>query len=416
MPTPPGPRPRLLVIASTYPRWRGDSLPPFVHELARRLTPQFEVHVLVPHTSGAATREELDGVEVHRFHYLPARFETLAYSGGMLPGLRRRPWRLLALPLFLMAEWWAALRLLRRQRFAAIHAHWLLPHGLIALMARALCGYRLRLVCTSHGADLYGLKGRFARSLQRRVIRGSTHVTVVSRAMLDTVRSDLGDSGNCSVLPMGVDTRTRFVPPAAGAPRSGILFVGRLADKKGVMVLLEAMARLRDLPEARLRIIGTGAEEAHLRRQASALDLGASVQFMGAVANPELPGWFQQSMVLAFPSIVTPYGDQEGLGLVPVESLACGCPVVASDLPAVRDVIRDGETGLLTPPGDADRLAETLRRLLRDPALGARLARQGRDYVQEHFDWEGIAQRYAALLSGGWGASLCADDPRQVAS
>lgn len=398
MPTPPGSRPRLLVLASTYPRWRDDTLPPFVHELARRLTPRFEVHVLAPHASGAAVYEELDGVHVHRFRYLPARFETLAYSGGMLPGLRRHPWRLLALPLFLAAEWWAVLRLLRRQRFAAIHAHWLLPHGLLALMARALCGYRPRLVCTSHGADLYGLKGGFARLLQRRVVRGSDHVTLVSQAMLEALQTRFGDHGNCSVLPMGVDTLTRFVPPVAMETRSGILFVGRLADKKGVHVLLQAMTRLRDLPEARLHIIGTGAEEARLRQQAAELGLGAAVQFVGAVANPELPGWFQRSAVLAFPSVVTSYGDQEGLGLVPVESLACGCPVVASDLPAVRDVIRDGDTGLLVPAGDTDRLAQALRRLLQDPALGARLAGQGRNYVQEHFDWERIAERYAALL------------------
>src|SRR5579862_4451165 len=127
---------RILVLASTYPRWRGDTLPPFVHELARRLTGRFEVHVLVPHTAGAQTTERMEGVHVHRFQYLPTRFETLAYGGGMLPGLRTRPWRLLALPLFLGMELVTAVRLLRKRRFAVIHAHWLLPHGLIAVLAQ----------------------------------------------------------------------------------------------------------------------------------------------------------------------------------------------------------------------------------------------------------------------------------------
>ena len=395
---PVAPRPRLLVLASTYPRWSDDVLPPFVHELARRLTDRYKVHVLAPHARGCKTHESMDGVEVHRFRYGPEGLETLAYSSGMLPGLRRRPWRLLALPVFLFAEWFATVRLLRQQEFAAIHAHWLLPHGLIALLARACCGYRPALLCTSHGADLYGLQGVLARACKRRVVHGSEHVTVVSRAMLETLQHEVGDSINCSVLPMGVDTQTRFVPPASPISRGGLLFVGRLADKKGVDVLLEALARLRDMPDLSLHVIGTGPEEARLRQQVQRLDLDKVVDFVGPVPNKDLPLWYQRSALLAFPSVVTPYGDQEGLGLVPVEALACGCAVVASDLPAVRDVIRDKQTGLLVPPGDPAQLAEALHVLLWDKPLSERLAAVGRADVIERFDWDRIAGRYAALL------------------
>jgi glycosyltransferase involved in cell wall biosynthesis len=392
------PRMRVLVLASTYPRWLDDTLPPFVHELARRLAADHEIHVLAPHAKDCKTHEVMDGVEVHRFHYLPARFETLAYSSGMLPGLRRRPWRILALPIFLFAEWLATLRLLRTQRFDAVHAHWLLPHGLIALMARACCGYRPSVLCTSHGADLYGLRGGLARSLQRYVLRHSEHVTVVSRAMLEHLRAELGSAGECSVLPMGVDTQIRFVPPLSPISRSGLLFVGRLADKKGIHVLLEAMATIKDLPDLSLHVIGSGPEEARLKQVCARLKLDKIVDFVGPLPNKDLPPWYQRSAALVFPSVVTAYGDQEGLGLVPVEALACGCPVLASDLPAVKDVIRDRETGLLFPAGDARQLAETLHVLLWDEKLRARLAVQGRAYAQENFDWNHIAARYAALL------------------
>lgn len=391
-------RPRILVLASTYPRWRGDVLPPFVHELARRLTERFEVHVLAPHAKGCSTHEIMDGVEVHRFHYGPTRLETLSYSSGMLPGLRRRPWRLLGLPVFLAAEWLATLRLLRRQKFAAIHAHWLLPHGLIALMARACCGYRPALLCTSHGADLYGLRGALARALRRRVVRGSEHVTVVSQAMLDSLHEEADDMSRCSILPMGVDTQVRFVPPASPNQRSGLLFVGRLADKKGVDVLLHALGKLRDVPDLRLQVIGAGPEEANLRQISQRLGLDHHVEFVGAVPNQDLPLRYQRALMLVFPSVVTSYGDQEGLGLVPVEALACGCAVVASDLPAVRDVIQDGNTGCLVPPGDAARLAETLRALLHDPQRCGRLAAAGRADMTARFDWDRIADRYAVLL------------------
>lgn len=392
------PAARILVLASTYPRFRDDTLPPFVHELARRLAIANEVHVLAPHAAGCATDETMDGVHVHRFRYLPARFETLAYSNGMLPGLRRRPWRLLALPFFLGAEWLTALRFLRRKRFDVVHAHWLLPHGLIALMARAFCGYRPALVCTAHGADVYGLRGPVSRRLKRWAVKRAEHVTVVSEAMLKTLREEAGD-GRYSVLPMGVDTRARFTPSVPPAVRRDLLFVGRLAEKKGVSVLLDAMASLRDLTGLKLHIIGSGPEESSLREKTGRLGLGGVVDFEGPVANRELPAWYRRSALLVFPSVVTAYGDQEGLGLVPVEALACGCPVLASDLPAIRDVIRDGETGRLTRAGDSAALAQTLRELLQDEPLRGQLAAQGLAYVREHFDWDVISAHYAELFA-----------------
>jgi glycosyltransferase involved in cell wall biosynthesis len=386
---------RVLVLTSTYPRWRDDTLPPFVHELARRLAAEFEVHVLAPHARGATRHERLDGVEVHRFRYLPARFETLAYSGGMLPGLRRRPWRLLALPLFLGAEFVAALRLLRRQRFALIHAHWLLPHGLLAVMAARLCGYRPRILSTSHGADLYGLNGRVAHWLKQATAARCDQITVVSRAMRDVLAAQTGAGARCAVLPMGVDTRAQFVPAGEARDPRTLLFVGRLAEKKGLQVALGALALLPG--EVRLRIIGGGAEEPRLRVRAAESALAGRVDFLGPKPNRELPRWFRQSSIVVFPSVVAAGGDQEGLGLVPVEALACGCAVVASDLPAIRDVIQHEHTGLLIRPGDPQELAAAVLRLLEDTGLRQRLAGEGRRYVVTHFDWEHIAREYAKI-------------------
>jgi phosphatidyl-myo-inositol dimannoside synthase len=100
------------------------------------------------------------------------------------------------------------------------------------------------------------------------------------------------------------------------------------------------------------------------------------------------------------PFVVTESGDREGLGLVLVEALGCGCPVVASDLPAVRDVIADGESGRLVPPGDAQALAAVIVELLDAPERRRSLADKGRRHCRETFDWSQIAERYAVLLSG----------------
>src|SRR5689334_22160597 len=96
--------PRLLVLATTYPRWPGDPEPGFVHELSKRLADRFRVVALVPHAPGAKRRECMDGVEVVRYRYAPQRMETLVNDGGIVANLRRAKWKLLLVPGFVLAQ------------------------------------------------------------------------------------------------------------------------------------------------------------------------------------------------------------------------------------------------------------------------------------------------------------------------
>jgi glycosyltransferase involved in cell wall biosynthesis len=382
---------RILVLTSTYPRWVDDAaVPPFVHELTRRLTAGFEMHVLAPHAPGAAVEEVLDGVQVHRFHYLPERWQTLAYGGGMLPGLRRRPWRAAGLLPFLAAEHIAARRLLAGGGFGLIHAHWAIPHGLIGAGIKA----NRALLCTSHGSDLFAL-GKWARPFQRRALVHADAVTVVSGALRTKARDLTGVDAR--VMPMGVDMQ-RFTPPPSGAARDGILYVGRLVRDKGVQVLLHALAELgtRGLTPA-LRVVGSGSAEAWLKALVRELRLQSQVEFLGARPNQELPPLYRAAEMLVFPSLLGPQGQQEGMGLVPVEALACGCPVVASRLPAVSEVVRDEETGLLCQPGDAGSLAACIERFLREPELGRATAAAGTLQVAARYTWDGVTAGYGAL-------------------
>jgi glycosyltransferase involved in cell wall biosynthesis len=149
----------------------------------------------------------------------------------------------------------------------------------------------------------------------------------------------------------------------------------------------------------RLTIVGAGPLEAELRAQAHAHDLGAHVVFAGALPNEELPPYYRRATALIVPSVVAGDGDQEGLGLVIGEALACECPVVASDLPAIGDLIQDGVTGLLARTGDARDFAEKILSLLQDPLRAARLARQGRALVLQRLDWQSVGRGYEELLA-----------------
>ena len=388
--------PKVLVITSTYPRYAGDSVPVFVHELCRRLAATFDMHVLAPHSPGAKTHEVLDGVQVHRFRYLPERFETLAYGGGILPGLRRRPWRAALLPPFLLSEYFAAARLVRSQRISLIHAHWLLPNGLIA--ARLGAPGRATL-CTSHGSDLFSLNNAAFRVMQRYVLKNMDAVTVASRALGDKASAIAGQHESIQVMPMGIDTQ-RFRPPATDVPRDGLLFVGRLVANKGLDILLRSLASLAVAGlRPPLTVIGAGPEIDGLKTLTMQLGLDSQTTFLGAMSNDDLPRHYQHAAALVFPSLLGRRGEQEGMGLVPVEALACECPVIASDLPGVRDAIQDGQTGLLFPPGDSAALAVQIRQIIVDRALAKRLACRGRQIATIRYDWQTVAAHYAKLYA-----------------
>ena len=236
-------KPRLLVLTTTFPRWVGDREPPFVFELSRRLTANYEVHVLAPHAAGAQREEVLDGLIVHRFRYAPLQLQQLAYEGGILARLRERRWRLLLVPCLLTSQWWALRRLLRQRHFDAIHAHWLIPQALVALLVPGAA--RCALLCTSHGGDLFGLRGPLFARLKRAILARCDGVTVVSTAMRDEVQRLLPGL-EPDVIPMGTDLGGLFTPaPDVARAADTVLFAGRLVEKKGVRHLVDAVALLR---------------------------------------------------------------------------------------------------------------------------------------------------------------------------
>ena len=395
------PRPVLLVLASTYPRWADDHEPGFVHELARRLTDRFRVLALVPHSPGSSTRETLDGVEVIRYRYAPGRLETLVNDGGIVTNLRRARWRALLVPTFVLSQAWQAWRLLRSEGVDVIHAHWLLPQGLVAALLHWLPGRKIPFVATSHGADLYALRGRTLEGLKRFVLRHASATTVVSGAMRERLRAMEADLSKVSVQPMGVDMVERFTPGLDGErSEREILFVGRMVEKKGLRHLLDAWPQvLQQVPDATLTIAGFGPEEAALKARVLELRVDASVRFLGAVPQGDLPSLYRRAALLVAPFVSAASGDEEGLGLVLVEAIGCGCPVVVGDVRAMDELMGNGFGGLRVDPGNTAQLASKIVDVLRDPA-GARAELEVlRRDVRARFDWRATSRRYMDLLT-----------------
>jgi glycosyltransferase involved in cell wall biosynthesis len=173
-----------------------------------------------------------------------------------------------------------------------------------------------------------------------------------------------------------------------------VLFVGRLVARKGVSTLLEAARRLAPTLRLRVSVIGDGPERPTLEAQVARDGLQDVVQLRGRVPSAELVQAYQESGVLVLPAVVDARGDTEGLGVVLLEAMSCGTPVVASDIGGITDIVTHDQTGLLVPPGDPAALAAAIQRLATDPALWRRLAQAGRRRFHDDFSWTAIARRW----------------------
>ena len=398
----------LMVLASTYPRWMNDHEPAFIHELAKRLTPDFHVRVVCPHAPGAKALESIDGVSIHRYRYAPDRLETLVSDGGIVSNLKRSPWKWLLLPGFILRQLITVLLLIRRKRPDVIHAHWLIPQGLVAVLARLFLRCPPPVLITCHGSDLLTMRAAPLRHLKRWVTRQATALTVVRASMCGILEQYGADDRNISTCPMGVDLAERFTPDAS-VPRSGreILFVGRLLPKKGLHLLLAAMPRvLESLPDCSLTVAGFGPDGMRLKELAADLGIQGVVTFCGAVEQQMLPALYRRAAVF-----VAPFDENEGLGLVLVEAIGCGCPVVVSDVPAAREAASGLDAVIMVRPGDSKALADgIIRCILETDGRDERTIQAVRE-VRERFDWSSVAERYAGILS-----RLAASDENRTAA
>lgn len=397
-------KPKLLVVTSTFPRWDNDTDPPFVYELSRRLTDQFEVTVHTPHYHGAQVNEHMAGMRVHRFRYFLSPFERLAGGQGIVPKLRRNKLYLLLLPFFLASQLCSLLLLVRREQPDVLHAHWLIPQGVLAGVVKKL--FNVPVIVTAHGADVFGLRNPLCLRLKKWVVDNADEVVTVSTALARVLADDTHSTVQPSIIPMGVDA-SQFSPDkkdAAIRDRYNIqgpflLFVGRLTEKKGVRYLIDAMAIVTTtVPEAKLLIVGHGELEQSLKKQVDQLGLGDVVLFAGGIPNAQLPPYYATADIFIGPSIQVKGGDTEGFGLTFVEAAMSGCLVIGAKIGGIEDIIEDGQTGFLVQPRDFRTLASTIIHAIATlDSHQEQMRIRARRIAFEKYDWSIIEKKYIYL-------------------
>ena len=193
---------KILFLASSYPRHKHDVAAVFLRYFAESLVGQGnQVHVLAP-ADGKSTTTIDGAITVHRFQYFPRRWQKLAYGSGIVPNLSHSPWLWLQVPFYVLAMLWTLLRLLRQENFDLLHAHWILPQGLIGILAKTI--HPIPLVTTAHGADAFAFKGRLNSFIKRLVVSKSDAWTANTAATFSAVGDQISMSP-ARLIPMGVD-------------------------------------------------------------------------------------------------------------------------------------------------------------------------------------------------------------------
>ncbi len=398
-------KPKLIVVTSTFPRWKNDTDPPFVYKLSKRLSDTFDITIHTPHYPGAKKQELMDGMEVHRFRYFPAPYEKLAGSTGMLPTLQQNRLYYVVVPFFLFFQFISLLRLILKIKPDCLHAHWIFPQGFIAVLLKVLL--RIPAVVTAHGADVYGLKGVVFSAIKRFTLNRASNVTVVSNALAEALDDMISSKDSLQVIPMGVNAQMFSPYRKVGWFREKyaikdlfLLYVGRLTEKKGVCHLIDAMPiLLKDLPQVKLLVVGSGELEQTLIAHVVKQGLTDQVFFVGGLTNRELPALYASADMFIAPSIEAKSGDTEGFGLTLVEASMSGCIVIASSVGGIGDIIVDGETGFLVEPENAQLLAEKILHVQQySIEILDEVRKSGRERCVERYDWQVVAKQYSEVL------------------
>ena len=385
---------RLLITGSTFPRYAGDTEPRFVLDLAKNMKEYAEVTVLVPAAPGAADREELEGVQVVRYHYFPIHsLETLCYPGAIVPRIREKKVRGLLVP-WLFVSLYVHLFKMRRE-YDIVQANWLIPQGIVQSFIKK------PYVVTGHGGDVTSLNKGILKVLKKRCLKNAAGVTAVSQPLMDVLKG-IYENPKQAVISMGCDTAMfgqehRVENYFGQGDKKVVLFVGRLAEKKGVSYAIEAM---RQVNNAMLVIAGDGPLKSKLQRQAETVqkESGSTILFLGAKTHEELKGIYASADLFVMPSITAKDGDKEGFGLVILEAFASGLPIVASRSGGITDIVKDGVNGYLAEEKDVSGLADRINIVLQDKNIYNKMQTEAKKTAQR-YDYCEIAKRYAVFLN-----------------
>ena len=419
---------KVLVIGSVYPRFHEDAEVPWLRtSIAHLKKAGLDIQVLAPAYKGLKSHE-FDCIKVNRFRYAPANWEMLTHEEGAPSKMASKPWlQLLAIP-YIISGFFKCIKICRKFKPDIIHAHWPFPHAYIALGAAKL--FRIPLVLNFHGAELLLIRKKkwvkpllkFAIGQAQAVFANSSFTASKIKALRDVTvewspygttletkdeRRETREGGSlplasatASATPSSGEVSPQRPSPHPVQGKFKILFVGRHIERKGICYLIEA-AKYLPRDQFEIRIVGVGDLTEELKKLASesATPNSAEIIFTGKLSPEALANEYRTANVFTLPAIVDSKGDTEGLGVVLIEAMELGLPIVASNVGGIPDVVVDGVSGILVPEKDPQALASAYKRHATEPELVKQLLAGSRKRIAECFTWDGIIERQIAVYN-----------------
>jgi len=291
----------------------------------------------------------------------------------------------------------------RREGFEHLHAHFATAAAEVAAMAGELAD--LPWSVTAHAKDIYA--GDNASLLPTR-LAGASVVVTVTEHNVDHLHHVLGasrrrlDGGPAAPTVQLVHNGVALGPAHGPTPSGPVTCVARLVEKKGIDLLVDAVALLarrgRSVP---VLIVGDGPERDALAARAAALGVAELVTFTGAVDSDGVAAAYARASMVVLPCRVSADGDRDGLPTVLTEALARALPVISTDVVGIPELVQHERTGLLVPPEDGPALARAIERLLDDDALGRRLGSAGRALVADAYSPEAATHALLGAFAAG---------------
>lgn len=392
------------MVTSSYPRFEGDAIATFMAPIALGIAALgVDVQLVAPWHPRWARPATEQGVTFHLYRYAPVpSLNVFGYAGALRADVRLRASAMAVAPIAVSAGVIRARRITRRTSASVVHAHWVIPGGVMGAMAAG----RTPLVISLHGSDVFvAEKYPIVRHAATAAFRRAAWVTACSEDLRTRALRLGADPARTSVVPYGVDA-LRFRPDPAARPRVRqrlglgpdvplVFAFGRLVSKKGFEYLVDAAARLApDWPDLRIVIAGAGDLDAALRARARAAGVADRVVFAGSLPQHEIPEWLAAADVAVVPSVHDEAGNVDGLPNTVLEIMASGTPLVATRVGGIATVASDGVTARLVAERDAGAVVDAVGDLLRSAGLRARIGAAARAEVCRAHSWTGVARSF----------------------
>lgn len=357
-----------------YPIQAGAEL--YVYEVAKYLVKKnYEVSVLTKHFGNLTDFELIDGIKVYRVRSLD--IPKLRSFIAFMPMLNK------------------ALRL----EYDFIHAHITYPSAIIAYIINKI--KKTPYIVTCQGDELLDYPEskelKYIKPILELALKNASKIHCISNAIKNSLINNFNISkSKIEVIPNGVDLK-KFRPTAKINLKEKfnaefiLINVSRLSPKNNIEKTIEAFKLVsKKHKNIKYLIVGEGKEKKNLKKLIDKLNLGSDVILMGWIRHDELPAYIAGSDAFIRTSIT------EGLGIVFLEAMACGTPVIASRVHGILDIVEDYKTGLLVDPNDVNQIAKKIAEIIEDESLRERLSRNGINFVK-NFEWAKICERSEKL-------------------